>query len=51
MWATLGDQFERQLAAEVGSDRARQLRTSPQAGWMNRFSQAGCRSDSPPAPK
>ena len=46
-WATLGDQLERQLAAELGKDRARQLRTSPQAGWMNRFSEAGCRTDSP----
>ena len=47
-WAVLGDQFERQLAAGLGGDRARQLRTSPLAGWMNRFSQAGCRSE--PAP-
>jgi len=46
-WATLGDQLERQLATELGKDRARQLRTSPQAGWMNRFSEAGCRTDSP----
>jgi hypothetical protein len=47
-WATLGDQLERQLATELGKDRARLLRTSPQAGWMNRFSEAGCRTDSPP---
>jgi hypothetical protein len=51
MWATLGDQFERQLAADLGGDRARHLRASPLAGWMNRFSQAGCRSDSPPPPR
>jgi len=46
-WATLGDQLERQLATELGKDRARQLRTSPQAGWMNRFSEAGCRTEGP----
>jgi hypothetical protein len=51
MWAVLGDQFERQLAADLGSDRARHLRASPLAGWMNRFSQAGCRSESAPPPQ
>jgi hypothetical protein len=50
-WATLGDQFERHLATELGSDRARQLRSSPQAGWMNRFSQSGCRSEPSPSSK
>ena len=50
-WATLGDHFERQLATDLGTERARQLRASPQAGWMNRFSQAGCRSEPAPSPQ
>jgi hypothetical protein len=44
MWATVGDQFEQRLASELGNDRARQLRSSPQAVWMNRFSHSGCRA-------
>lgn len=53
LWGRLGDDFERRLAEGLGSDRARQLRSSPQASWMNRFSQSGCRSQpvsSPPGP-
>lgn len=44
LWATVGDQFEQRLAGELGSDRAHQLRSSPQAVWMNRFSHSGCRA-------
>jgi len=43
-WASLGDEFERLLSDKLGSDRAHQMRVSTHAGWMNRFSQAGCRS-------
>jgi hypothetical protein len=53
LWARMGDDFERRLADGLGSDRARQLRSSPQAVWMNRFSQSGCRSqtgNTPPPP-
>lgn len=44
LWAGMGDDFERRLSAELGPDRARELRVSTHAAWMNRFSQAGCRS-------
>lgn len=44
LWSHLGNDFERRLAAELGSERAHQLRSSPRAAWMNRFSQSGCRS-------
>lgn len=43
-WANLGEEFERLLADKLGNDRAHQMRVSTHAGWMNRFSQAGCRS-------
>jgi hypothetical protein len=43
LWASLGDDFERQLADVLGDDRARELRLSPQAEWTNRFSESGCR--------
>jgi hypothetical protein len=44
LWSSMGDDFERRLADDVGSDRAHQLRFSPHAGWTNRFAQTGCRS-------
>jgi hypothetical protein len=47
LWASMGDAFEQRLAAALGSDRARQLRSSPNVAWMNRFSHSGCRSQPP----
>ena len=44
VWTRMGDEFERRLAAGLGSERAHQLRLSPNAGWINRSSQSGCRS-------
>jgi len=44
LWANMGDDFERRLAATLGKDRAHELRVSTHATWMNRFSQAGCTS-------
>lgn len=43
LWAGAGEQFERRLLDELGRARAHQLRSSPDAAWMNRFSQSGCR--------
>jgi hypothetical protein len=45
LWSRLGDEMERRLADDLGAERARQLRLSPQAGWMNRFSESGCAAD------
>jgi hypothetical protein len=42
LWAGMGDTFEQRLAAGLGKERARELRLASQAGWMNRFSLAGC---------
>jgi len=42
--ASTGDAFERRLADGLGSDRARQLRSSPYAAWRNRVYYTGCRS-------
>jgi hypothetical protein len=44
LYAGMGDQFEQRLAAGLGKERARELRSASQAGWMNRFSEAGCRA-------
>ena len=49
LWAGLGDDLEHQLAAKLGQERAHQLRTAASAGWMNRFSQSGCRARREPA--
>lgn len=42
LWSRLGDEMERRLADELGSERAHELRFSPQATWTNRFSESGC---------
>ena len=44
LWASMGDEFERRLADRLGTDRAHQLRFSPQAVWTNRFAHSGCQS-------
>lgn len=44
-WSGLGDEMERRLANGLGAERARQLRFSPHASWMNRFSESGCATD------
>jgi hypothetical protein len=43
LWAGLGDEFEQRLANQLGADRARQLRYSPNAlPWTSRYVHAGC---------
>jgi len=48
LWAGMGNELERRLAEGLGAARARQLRLSPHATWIDRFVRSGCASPPPP---